>query len=67
MDCSEDLHALPPNDSKLEVSSVAWIMGMFLGLRPLPPSPSGDGLIEIPRQSKGGPEMVLRIWKLVRL
>ena len=48
MDCSDDLHALPPNDMNLEVSSVAWIMGMFMAVRPL----------ETSRRSKGGAEMV---------
>ena len=45
-------------DSNLLVFSVAWIMGMLMGLRPLPPAPSGDGPVETPRRSKGGPKMV---------
>ena len=29
--------------------AASWIMGMLMGLRPLPPAPSGDGPVETPR------------------
>ena len=41
--------------------AASWIMGMLMGLRPLPPAPSGDGPVEhcAAARSSGRPQAVV--------